>query len=169
MSLDISYQGLPLLRQTSGRFEDGGLFVPSDAPMPVATALSLRYGDHQLAAKVRRVREGSGAGMLIVAGAGGKLPRWLIDIHPESAATASELFEAPAPPPAPPVVEAPAASPPSEAPAEAAPSTHTPDSESDSAAGASDDDDDAKSAAKPGDGKKPAAAAKKPGKKPRKR
>ena len=42
MSLDISYQGLPLLRQTSGRFEDGGLFVPSDAPMPVATALSLR-------------------------------------------------------------------------------------------------------------------------------
>ncbi|HNN93225.1 MAG TPA: hypothetical protein PKI03_13190, partial [Pseudomonadota bacterium] len=119
MSLDISYQGLPLLRQTSGRFEDGGLFVPSDAPMPVATALSLRYGDHQLAAKVRRVREGSGAGMLIVAGAGGKLPRWLIDIHPESAATAGELFEAAAPPP-PPVVEPPAASPASEAPAEAA-------------------------------------------------
>ncbi len=168
MSLDISYQGLPLLRQTSGRFEDGGLFVPSDAPMPVATALSLRSGDHQLAGKVRRVREGSGAGMLIVAGAGGKLPRWLIDIHPESAATASELFEAAAPPP-PPVVEAPAASPTSEAAAEAAPSTHTPDSESDSASGTSDDDDDAKSAAKPGDGKKPTAAAKKPAKKTRKR
>lgn len=168
MSLDISYQGLPLLRGASARFEDGGLFVPSEAPMPVATQLSLSQGEHQLAAKVRRVREGSGAGMVLVAQGGGKLPRWLMAVHPESAGAVSELFEAPPPP-----VVAPAAPPAaaaSEAAAEAAPSTHTPDSEGDGAATAGDEDDDGKAAAKPGDGKKPAGgAAKKGGKKPRKR
>lgn len=165
MSLDISYQGLPLLRGASARFEDGGLFVPSEAPMPVATALSLSSGEHQLQGRVRRVREGSGAGMLIVAQSGSKLPRWLMAINPDSAATANDLFEAP---PAP-VVAAPAAVP-AEAVAESAPSTHTPEHESDGAAGAGDDDDDGKAAAKPGDGKKPAVgAAKKGGKKPRKR
>lgn len=131
--------------------------------MPVATALSLSHGEQRLAAKVRRVREGSGAGMLIVSQSGGKLPRWLIEVHPESAATAGDLFEAaPAPVAAPPAA--------AEAPAETAPSTHTPDSESDGAAGTGDDDDESKAAAKSGDGKKPAAgAAKKAGKKPRKR
>lgn len=163
MSLDISYQGLPLLRGASARFEDGGLFVPSEAPMPVATALSLSSGEHQLQAKVRRVREGSGAGMLIVAQSGSKLPRWLMAINPDSAATANDLFEAP-PAPAPPAAVQ------TEAAAESAPSTHTPEHESDGAAGAGDDDEDGKAAAKPGDGKKPAAgAAKKGGKKPRKR
>lgn len=164
MSLDISYQGLPLLRGASVRFEDGGLFVASEAPMPVATALNLSSGEHQLPAKVRRVREGSGAGMLIVPQSGSKLPRWLIEVHPESAASAGELFEAPPAPAAPAVAATP------EAAAETAPSTHTPDSEGEGAASAGDDDDDSKTAAKSGDGKKPAAgAAKKGAKKPRKR
>jgi hypothetical protein len=39
--------------------------------------------------------------MLIVAQSGSKLPRWLMAINPDSAATANDLFEAP-PAPAPP-------------------------------------------------------------------
>jgi len=166
MSLNISYQGLPIARQTSGRFEDGGLFVAHEAPMPVATALQLAFGEGTLQAKVRRVREGSGAGMLIVAADGSKFPRWLIGLHPETAATAAELFEA-EPPPPPPVVETPAVASPDAA--DAAPSTNTPDSDGDTAASAGDDDDEGKSSSKPSDGKKPAGGGKKGGKKPRKR
>lgn len=164
MSLDISYQGLPIAQQTSGQFEDGGLFVAHEAPMPVATGLLLAVGERTVAAKVRRVREGNRAGMVIVAAEGQKFPRWLMELHPETAAKVSEIFEAEAPPP-PPVVEAPSAPAVPEAAAEAAPSAHTPDSES-----SSDDDDDGKASSKPSDGKKPAAGgAKKGGKKPRKR
>lgn len=167
MSLDISYQGLPIARQTSGRFEEGGLFVASDAPMPVATALHLAIGEHSLQGKVRRVREGGGAGMLIVAADGSKFPRWLMGLHPETAAASSELFEA-EPPPPPPVVEAPAAAA-AEPAAETAPSTHTPDADSDASGAGGDDDDDGKTAAKASDGKKPPVGGKKGGKKPRKR
>jgi len=167
MSLDISYQGLPIARQTSGRFEDGGLFVASEAPMPVATGLLLALGEQTLSGKVRRVREGSGAGMLIVSADGTKFPRWLMSLHPETAAAASEMFEA-EPPPPPPVVEAPAAAASVEPAVDAAPSAHTPDGDGDAAAGGADDEDDAKAASKPSDGKKPGSG-KKGGKKPRKR
>lgn len=167
MSLDISYQGLPITRQASGRFEDGGLFVASEAPMPVATGLLLALGEQTFSGKVRRVREGSGAGMLIVSADGKKFPRWLMSLHPETAAAASEIFEA-EPPPPPPVVEAPPAPASVEPAVDAAPSTHTPDGDGDAAAGGADDEDDAKTASKPSDGKKPGGG-KKSGKKPRKR
>lgn len=165
MSLDISYQGLPLAKGASGRFEEGGLFVAVDAPMPVATHLSLSLGDHQLTSKVRRVREGTGAGMILTTVDGSKLPRWLISVHPETAAAAAALFEA-EPPPPPPVVETPAPSAP-EAAADAAPSAHTPEGDGDGSAGAAgDDDEDGKATSS---AKKPAAGAKKPAKKSRKR
>jgi hypothetical protein len=167
MSLNISYQGLPIARQTGGRFEEGGLFVAHEAPMPVATALQLVVGEQTLQGKVRRVREGSGAGMLIVAADGSKLPRWLISLHPESAATSAEIFEA-EPPPPPPVVETPAAAA-TDSSAEAAPSNSTPDGEGDGSAAGSDDDDEGKASSKPSDGKKPAPGGKKGGKKARKR
>ena len=102
--------------------------------------------------------------MLIVAGAGGKLPRWLIDIHPESAATAGELFEAAAPPPLP--SSRPRREPASEAPRRSRPLDTHPGQRATAPASASDDDDDAKSAAKPGDGKKPTAAARSPARNP---
>lgn len=105
MSIEVIYQGLSIARDARFRLQDGGIFVQLEGPMPVATRLSLRSGEHTLAGKVRRVVEKTegGSGMLIGPAEGSRLPRWLKQLDPEIHGEVE--FEPEAPPP-PPVVEA---------------------------------------------------------------
>lgn len=174
MSLDVVYQGLPIAKGARVRFEEGSLFVETDGPMPVATALVLSHEDKSLTGRVRRVREGAGAGMFITPAESAKLPRWLIALNPETAHAAEFEPEAPAVVAEPPQAQAQAQAPAqaqepaptsSASPAaavEAAPSNRTPESE-----GGEDEDESKAAGHKPGD-KKPAGGAK-PKKKPRRR
>jgi hypothetical protein len=163
MSIQVLYQSLPIAKEPRFRLQDGGLFIELESPMPVATALSVTAGEHTLQGKVRRVREGAGAGMLVVPTEKAKLPRWLLGLGAEIGAGV-EFEPEPAPPvvevkpelvetkPSEPVVEVK----PAEATAEPAPSKQTP---TEATAG---EEDDEEGKAKAGD-KKPAgkAAAKK--------
>ena len=155
MSIQVLYQSLPIAKEPRFRLQDGGLFIELESPMPVATALSVTAGEHTLQGKVRRVREGAGAGMLVVPTEKAKLPRWLLGLGAEIGAGVE--FE---PEPAPPVVEVKpepvVEAKPAEAAAEPAPSKQTP---AEATAG---EEDDEEGKAKAGD-KKPAgkAAAKK--------
>ncbi len=166
MSIQVLYQSLPIAKEPRFRLQDGGLFIELDSPMPVATALSVTAGEHILQGKVRRVREGAGAGMLVVPTEKAKLPRWLLGLGAEIGAGV-EFEPEPAPPPPvaevkpEPVVETKPSEPvvevkPVEAAAEPAPSKQTP---TEATAG---EEDDEEGKAKAGD-KKPAgkAAAKK--------
>lgn len=111
MSIEVIYQGLTIAKGPSFRLQDGGVFVELDGPMPVATALSLQSGEHALHGRVRRVSEGTGAGMLIVPTDSRRLPRWLVQLGPTSV-TNVELEPEPVAAPAPePVVAAPAPEP----------------------------------------------------------
>ena len=164
MSIQVIYQSLPIAKEPRFRLQDGGLFIELDSPMPVATALQVTAGEHSLSGKVRRVREGAGAGMLVVPTDKGKLPRWLLGLGAEVGAGV-EFEPEPAPPA--PVVEAKPAEPvveakPADGSAEAAPSKQTPAE----AANGDEEDEDGKSTTKAGD-KKPAASKAK--KKPRRR
>ncbi len=103
MSIQVLYQSLSIAKEPRFRLQDGGLFIELDSPMPVATALSVHAGEHSLQGKVRRVKEGAGAGMLVVPVEATKLPRWLLGLGAEVGAGV-EFEPAPAPPP-PPVVE----------------------------------------------------------------
>jgi len=173
MSIQVIYQSLPIAKEPRFRLQDGGLFIELDSPMPVATALQVAAGEHSLSGKVRRVREGAGAGMLVVPTDKGKLPRWLLGLGAEVGAGV-EFEPEPAPPapvvevkPAEPVAEAKPAEPvveakPADGSAEAAPSKQTPAE----AANGDEEDEDGKSTTKAGD-KKPAASKAK--KKPRRR
>jgi hypothetical protein len=176
MSIQVLYQSLSIAKEPRFRLQDGGLFIELDSPMPVATALSVHAGEHSLQGKVRRVKEGAGAGMLVVPAEVTKLPRWLLGLGAEVGAGV-EFEPEPAPPPvievkpepvveakAEPVVEAKAepvveakAEPvvevkPAEAPVEAAPSKQTP-----AEAAASGEDED-ESSEKPKAGEKKTAA-----------
>jgi len=174
------YQGLPIAKGARVRFEEGSLFVETDGPMPVATALVLSHEDKSLTGRVRRVREGAGAGMFITPAESAKLPRWLIALNPETAHAAEFEPEAPAAVAEPPQAQeqvqaqaqaqapaqaqepAPTSSASPAAAVEAAPSNRTPESE-----GGEDEDESKAAGHKPGD-KKPAGGAK-PKKKPRRR
>lgn len=163
MSLDLSYQGLSLSRDAKLQLEEGGLFVLCDQPMPVATVVRLLHEGTALSIKVRRVREGAGAGMWLSTLDGGKLPRWLIPFVSDSA------FSALCEPEPPPVVVAPSIAPVAKADAtpetEATASSKTPDTEGEGGTGAAgEDDEDPKPSAQ-----KKGAPSKKPAKKPRKR
>ncbi len=162
MSIQVLYQSLSIAKEPRFRLQDGGLFIELDSPMPVATALSVQAGEHSLQGKVRRVKEGAGAGMLVVPVEATKLPRWLLGLGAEVGAGV-EFEPEPAPPPPPvvevkpePVVEAKAEpvvdAKPAEAPVEAAPSKQTP-----AEAAASGEDDD-ESSEKPKAGEKKTAA-----------
>lgn len=182
MSIQVIYQSLHIAKEPRFRIQDGGLFIETDSPMPVATALQVTAGEHSLRGKVRRVREGAGAGMLVVPTEQVKLPRWLLGLGAEIG-PGVEFEPEPAPPPPPvvelkpepvaevkaepvaevkpePVAETKVETKAAEPAAEAAPSKQTP-----AEASAAEDEDDDKSAAKSGD-KKPASKAKK---KPRRR
>lgn len=169
MSIDVTYQGLALAKDAKVRFEGSAIFIETDGPMPVATRLTLSHGDDSLVGRVRRVKEGQGAGMLVVPAdaASEKLPRWLMPLHAESA---KEEFFVPLPPPPPPVAAPVAEAAPAgnghaaEASSEAASeSGRTPPPDAEGAAGSEEDDDGKASAAN-----KKGGAAKKP-KKPRRR
>lgn len=105
MSIEVIYQGLSIAKDARFRLQDGGVFVQLEGPMPVATRLALRSGEHTLAGKVRRVVEKTdgGSGMLVGPAEGSRLPRWLKQLDPEIHGDIE--FEPEAPPP-PPVVEA---------------------------------------------------------------
>jgi hypothetical protein len=143
MSIDVVYQGLSIAKEARVHFEEGGLFVEVDAPMPVATQLVLSHSDKTptstFLGRVRRIREGAApgttppaghtSGMLIAPVESEKLPRWLMALHKDTASAAEfeaevAVEKAPAPAvekaPAPAVEKAPApvAEKPAEQPAE---------------------------------------------------
>lgn len=89
------YQGLPIAKGARVHFENGGLFVEFEGPMPVATQLVLSHQDKELPVQVQRVREGTGAGMLMAPVDAAKLPRWLRELHLETAPAAEFEPEAP--------------------------------------------------------------------------
>ena len=165
MSIQVLYQSLSIAKEPRFRLQDGGLFIELDSPMPVATALSVHAGEHSLQGKVRRVREGAGAGMLVVPVETTKLPRWLLGLGAEVGPHV-EFEPEPAPPP-PPVVEAKAepvveakAEPVVEAkaePVDAAPSKQTPAE----ATAAGEDDDESSDKPKAGEKKTAAKTTKK--------
>ncbi len=108
MSIDVVYQGLSIAKEARVHFEEGGLFVEVDAPMPVATQLVLSHSDKTptstFLGRVRRIREGAApgttppaghtAGMLIAPVESEKLPRWLMALHPDTAGAAEFQAEA---------------------------------------------------------------------------
>jgi hypothetical protein len=65
MIVDVTYQGLSLVRGANARDDAGGLFIELEAPMPVGTRLEVALPDGVRAARVERVTEGAGAGVLV--------------------------------------------------------------------------------------------------------
>jgi hypothetical protein len=57
MVVDVLYEGLELAQAAETREQDGGLFVPLAAPMPVGTQLLLRGSDGDQLVRVERVSE----------------------------------------------------------------------------------------------------------------
>lgn len=147
MSVDVVYQGLTIARgAATKKVTARELFIETDGPMPVATALTVSHGRHSLTGQVSRVVEGVGAGMVIVPTAG-DLPGWVthleqpqvetvvIEAELEDEAPQKSAPPAPAPAAAPePVVQAapPAPAPVIEMTAELPPSAATPDSPTES-------------------------------------
>jgi hypothetical protein len=67
MTVDVTWDGVALVRGATIREQDGGWFVELEQPMPVGTSVVIS-GDVQATATVSRVTEGAGAGMLMHAG-----------------------------------------------------------------------------------------------------
>ncbi len=65
MTVDVVYQGLPLVKAANARSEGGGLFVELEAPMPVGTRLEIVSDGQTRVARVESVSEGAGAGMRV--------------------------------------------------------------------------------------------------------
>ena len=64
MTVDVSWDGVPLAKGATAREQDGGWFVELEQPMPVGTSVVVS-GDVQATLAVARVQEGAGAGMLL--------------------------------------------------------------------------------------------------------
>jgi hypothetical protein len=64
MTVDVSWDGVPLAKAATARAEGGDWFVELEQPMPVGTLLTLA-GDVQATVQVTRVHEGIGAGMVV--------------------------------------------------------------------------------------------------------
>jgi len=73
MTVDVVWDGVPLVRGATAREQDGGWFVELEQPMPVGTRVVLT-GDVQATATVARVHEGVGAGMLLSSAAARQPP-----------------------------------------------------------------------------------------------
>jgi hypothetical protein len=66
MTVDVLYEGLMVASGAIAREEGDALFVELEAPMPVGARLLLRMsGGLDREARVERVREGAGAGVLL--------------------------------------------------------------------------------------------------------
>ncbi|MCA1665682.1 MAG: hypothetical protein LC659_15675 [Myxococcales bacterium] len=68
MTVDVTWDGVPLAKGATAREQDGGWFVELEQPMPVGTSVVVS-GDVQATLAVARVHEGAGAGMLLRAAA----------------------------------------------------------------------------------------------------
>ena len=64
MTVDVTWDGVALVKSATVREQDGGWFVELEQPMPVGTSIVLS-GDVQATVEVTRVHEGLGAGMLL--------------------------------------------------------------------------------------------------------
>ena len=64
MTVDATWDGVPLFKSAVARAEGGDWFIELEQPMPVGTLLTLT-GDVQATVQVARVHEGVGAGMLV--------------------------------------------------------------------------------------------------------
>ena len=64
MTVDVTWDGVPLAKGATAREQDGGWFVELEQPMPVGTSVVVS-GDVQATLAVARVQEGAGAGMLL--------------------------------------------------------------------------------------------------------
>lgn len=87
MSVDVVYQGLTIARGAGTKISGAELFIESEAPMPVATQVTVSAGAHVLHGRVSRVVEGVGAGMAVVAASGEALPGWLLHMKPQQRET----------------------------------------------------------------------------------
>jgi hypothetical protein len=65
MVVDVLYDGLPLQTGANAREEGGGTFIELEAPMPVGTTLLVRSAEGERSARVEKVHEGVGAGVLV--------------------------------------------------------------------------------------------------------
>lgn len=64
MTVDVTWDGVPLAKAATARAEGGDWFVELEQPMPVGTILMLA-GDVQATVQVTRVHEGIGSGMVV--------------------------------------------------------------------------------------------------------
>src|SRR5689334_6794265 len=65
MIVDVLYDGLPLAKGVSAREEGSGAFLELESPMPVGTRLIVKGPDFERPARVERVHEGVGPGVVI--------------------------------------------------------------------------------------------------------
>jgi len=72
--VDVLYEGLTIARGAPARPEGDGLFVELEAPMPVGTRLIIRDEGGENVARVERVHEGVGPGVLLKLGGAAAKP-----------------------------------------------------------------------------------------------
>src|SRR5258706_13394674 len=65
MNVDVLYDGLVVQRGTPARDEAGGAFVELELPLPVGTRVVVRGPEGERPARVTRVHEGLGSGVLV--------------------------------------------------------------------------------------------------------
>jgi hypothetical protein len=66
MIVDVLYEGLPLAKGVNAREEGSGAFLELDHPMPVGTRLIVKGAEFERPARVERVHEGVGPGVVVV-------------------------------------------------------------------------------------------------------
>jgi hypothetical protein len=65
MIVDVLYEGLPLARGANAREEGSGAFIELESPMPVGTRVTVRGPDGDRPARVDKVHEGIGPGVVV--------------------------------------------------------------------------------------------------------
>jgi hypothetical protein len=65
MIVDVVYEGLSLAKGATAREEGGGTFIELEAPLPVGSRLTVQGPDGPKEARVERVQEGLGGGVLV--------------------------------------------------------------------------------------------------------
>src|SRR6516162_7593488 len=65
MNVDVFYDGLVVQRGSAARDEAGGAFIELELPLPVGTRIAVRGPDGERQARVTRVHEGLGSGVLV--------------------------------------------------------------------------------------------------------
>ena len=66
MIVDVLYEGLPLAKGVNAREEGSGAFLELEHPMPVGTRLVVKGAEFERPARVERVHEGVGPGVVVV-------------------------------------------------------------------------------------------------------